>query len=125
MKRTFSLLAALAALAPAACDRGGEDRQAVAVADKAAPVAVADKAAPVAVADEAAPAARSFGELTVDQVAEKIGKPGVYLYDNNNREEWVEGHVPTATWLDYGAITAKDLPADKDATLIFYCHNEH
>jgi hypothetical protein len=116
MKWTHSILAALAALAPAACDRDGGSAGAAEKADKGKQVAVA----------ETAPAARpSFGELTVDEVAAKIGKPGVYIYDNNNQDEWIEGHVPTATWLDYGAITAKDLPADKDATLIFYCHNEH
>jgi hypothetical protein len=95
-------MATVAAL-PLACDRGGEDR----------------------VASREARRADGFGELTVDQVAERIGKPGVHIYDNNNREEWVEGHVPTATWVDYGTMTASDLPAEKDATLIFYCHNEH
>lgn len=107
MKLWHSIAAGLIALAALACDRGEPDR--VAARETGA------RRAP----------AQGFGELTVDEVAARIGKPGVYLYDNNNREEWIEGHVPTATWVDYTTMTAADLPADKDATLIFYCHNEH
>jgi hypothetical protein len=103
MKVACSLLAGLALLAPVACDRGEPER----------------------VASRDQKRADGFGELTVDQVAARIGKPGVFVYDNNNREEWVEGHVPTATWVDYNTFTAADMPADKQATLIFYCHNEH
>ena len=68
---------------------------------------------------------KGFGELSVDQVVAMVGKPGVYVYDNNRHEEYVKGHVPTAKWVDYDNVTAGDLPADKEATLIFYCHNEH
>ena len=74
-----------------------------------------------------APAASSeLRPLTVDQVAEKIaahdGK--TFVYDNNNQDSWVAGHVPGAKWVDSEHVTAADLPADKTATLIFYCHNE-
>ncbi len=101
MKPWYWLLVALVAGAPLACDRAASDK-----------VAKNDKA-------------QGFGELTVDEVAARIGKPGVHIFDNNNQEEWVEGHVPTATWVDNEKFTAADMPADKDATLIFYCHNEH
>lgn len=64
--------------------------------------------------------------LTVDQVAARIaandGK--TFVYDNNNKESWVDGHVPSAKWVDSDHVTAADLPTDKTATLIFYCHNE-
>ena len=64
--------------------------------------------------------------LTVDQVAARIaardGK--TFLYDNNSKESWAAAHVPGAKWLDDANVTANDLPADKTATLIFYCHNE-
>jgi hypothetical protein len=103
MKLVCSLLASLALLAPAACDRGKSDQ----------------------VASREAKRADGFGELTVDEVAARIGKPGVFVFDNNNREEWLEGHVPTATWVDYNTFTTADMPSDKGATLIFYCHNEH
>jgi hypothetical protein len=103
MKWWHSILVGSLALAPLACDRGESDK-----------VASSEKAR-----------SNSFGELTVDEVAARIGKPGVHIYDNNNRDEWVAGHVPSATWVDYEKFTAADMPADKGATLIFYCHNEH
>ena len=64
--------------------------------------------------------------LTVDQVAARLAaKDGkTFIYDNNPKDSWVKGHVPGAKWLDDESITAADLPADKAATLIFYCHNE-
>ncbi len=65
-----------------------------------------------------------FGRLSIEEVAAKIGTPGVYVFDNNKQEEYAQGHVPTAKWVDYKNLTASDLPADKEATLIFYCHNE-
>jgi hypothetical protein len=66
-----------------------------------------------------------FGRLSVDEVADKLGNPGVYVYDNNPKERYAAGHVPGATWLDYDQVSASDLPQDKAATLIFYCANEH
>jgi 3-mercaptopyruvate sulfurtransferase SseA len=67
-----------------------------------------------------------LNKLTVDQVAARIaahdGK--TYIFDDNPKERWVKGHVPGAKWLDEDHVTAADLPADKTATLIFYCHNE-
>ncbi len=64
--------------------------------------------------------------LTVDEVAARIaahdGK--TFVFDNNPQKSWVKGHVPGAKWLDQDKVTAADLPADKTATLIFYCHNE-
>jgi 3-mercaptopyruvate sulfurtransferase SseA len=64
--------------------------------------------------------------LTVDEVAARIaahdGK--TYVFDNNPRERFAKSHVPGATWLDYDHVTAADLPADKGATLIFYCASE-
>lgn len=64
--------------------------------------------------------------LTVEQVATRLaandGK--TFIYDNNPKESWVNGHVPGAKWLDDEKVTSADLPANKSATLIFYCHNE-
>jgi hypothetical protein len=64
--------------------------------------------------------------LTVDEVATRIaandGK--TFVFDDNPKESWVKAHVPGAKWLDDEAVTAVELPADKTATLIFYCHNE-
>jgi len=64
--------------------------------------------------------------LTVDEVATRLGANDgkTFIYDNNPKESWVKGHVPSAKWLDNDSVNATDLPADKSATLIFYCHNE-
>jgi rhodanese-related sulfurtransferase len=66
-----------------------------------------------------------FGELTVDDVAKKLHDKTAHVFDCNPREEWAAGHVPGAKWVDFSHVTAADLPADKKATLIFYCENEH
>jgi hypothetical protein len=75
--------------------------------------------------DEQKAPAPGFGELSVAEVAAQVGKPGVYLFDNNTHERFDAGHLPTARWVDDDSYAATELPADKDATLIFYCHNEH
>jgi hypothetical protein len=77
-------------------------------------------------AAEASSTAHELRRLTVDQVATRLaahdGK--TFIYDNNSQDSWVKGHVPGAKWLDDEHVTSVDLPADKAATLIFYCHNE-
>ena len=69
---------------------------------------------------------KELNRLTVEQVATRLAaKDGkTFIYDNNPKESWTAGHVPGAKWLDDEKVTAADLPADKGATLIFYCHNE-
>ncbi len=70
-------------------------------------------------------AAESFGELTVDDVAKRVKEKAVHVFDCNPAAEYAEGHVPTAKNVDFSHVTAADLPADKNATLVFYCENEH
>ncbi len=65
-----------------------------------------------------------FGRLTVDQVAEHVARGDASIFDNNDKETWQKGHVPTAKWVDFKNVQASDLPKDKDRTLIFYCANE-
>jgi 3-mercaptopyruvate sulfurtransferase SseA len=64
--------------------------------------------------------------LTVDELAARLaandGK--TFVYDNNPEERYQKGHVPGAHWLDFHSVSATDLPADKSATLVFYCANE-
>ena len=64
--------------------------------------------------------------LTVDEVAARIaandGK--TFVYDNNPKDRYAKSHVPGAHWLDYDTVSASDLPADKTATLVFYCASE-
>jgi rhodanese-related sulfurtransferase len=50
-------------------------------------------------------------------------KETVYIYDVNDRESYLKGHIPGARWVQYNAVTAAELPPAKDAKLIFYCYN--
>lgn len=90
--------------------------------------ACAKPAAPAPAASTEAAEPEAFGRLTVDDVAAKLdeaknGKLVLALYDANSKELYAKGHLPGAKWIT-GDIQAADLPADKDATLVFYCHNE-
>lgn len=69
------------------------------------------------------PDVKSF---TVDEVASRIAaKDGkTFLFDANGKERFAKGHLPGARWVQYDGVTAADLPADKSATLVFYCANE-
>jgi rhodanese-related sulfurtransferase len=66
-----------------------------------------------------------FGELTVQEVAQRRSQPNVYVFDNNTPERFKRGHVPGAKWVSASRVSESDLPADKSATLIFYCANPH
>jgi len=72
------------------------------------------------------PTAANLKSMTVDEVAAKVaandGK--TFIYDANPQMVWAEGHVPGAKWIDDENVTADQLPAAKDALMIFYCHNE-
>ena len=64
--------------------------------------------------------------LTVDDVAKKVdAKDGkTFVFDNNSKDRFDKGHVPTAKWVPKDKVTAEVLPGDKAATLVFYCANE-
>ena len=66
-----------------------------------------------------------FERLSVSDVAARRSQPNVYVFDNNTPERFRRGHVPGAHWVSSSKVSAADLPADKDATLIFYCANPH
>ncbi|HET9622271.1 MAG TPA: rhodanese-like domain-containing protein [Kofleriaceae bacterium] len=72
----------------------------------------------------AEPSAADLKRLTIDEVSAKIHAPKTFIFDNNSKESWAAGHVPTAKWLDDESVTAAALGPDKKATLIFYCHDE-
>jgi len=65
-----------------------------------------------------------FGSLTVDQVAEHVAKGDASIFDNNPKDMWQKGHVPTAKWVDFKNVQSSDLPQDMDRTLVFYCASE-
>jgi hypothetical protein len=60
-------------------------------------------------------------ELTVAQVAARIGSAGFHVFDNNGRARWKRSHVPGAKHLNAYNYEAGELPPDKAATLVFYC----
>jgi rhodanese-related sulfurtransferase len=61
-------------------------------------------------------------ELTVEQVAARLGEPGFHVYDNNSPGRWRRSHVPGAQNLDPYSIDRSELPEDSQATLVFYCY---
>ncbi|UQA57683.1 rhodanese-like domain-containing protein [Polyangium aurulentum] len=72
----------------------------------------------------------AFGRLSVDEVEAKMkeakeGKLAFHVIDNNARQVYQKGHLPGAKWVDHENVQASDLPPDKEATLVFYCANEH
>lgn len=60
-------------------------------------------------------------ELTVEQVAARLGQPDFFVFDNNSAARWKRSHVKGAVNLDPYDYAADALPADKTATLVFYC----
>jgi len=99
--------------------------RALAIATAFATVAVpfAARAGDAAPATEA-PKAEAFGRLTIDQVNALIASKGGYIFDNNSKDSYAKGHVPTAKWVAFNDVKPADLPADKASKLVFYCGNE-
>ena len=62
-------------------------------------------------------------ELTPQQVAQAITEKNVYVFDNTDSDSFKAAHIPHARLLHPGLYTSKDLPANKNATLIFYCYD--
>ena len=60
-------------------------------------------------------------DLTVDEVAARLGTPGFFVFDANSRGRWKRSHVPGAIWIDPYELDERALPDDKQATLVFYC----
>lgn len=52
-----------------------------------------------------------------------MGREAVTVIDVNSRNSWEAAHVPGARTLEGQHFEEKDLPAEKDAALVFYCSN--
>lgn len=65
-------------------------------------------------------------QITVDEVATALEAADgrIAVYDANSRDTYAQGHVPSAVWVDYDAVTAEQLPEDRSTRLVFYCANE-
>jgi len=60
-------------------------------------------------------------ELSVADVAARLGQPGFYVYDNNGHGRYRRSHVPGAKHLNPHNYEMTALPEDRSATLVFYC----
>jgi rhodanese-related sulfurtransferase len=60
-------------------------------------------------------------ELTVADVAARLGEPDFFVFDNNGAGRWKRSHVPGAKNLNAYSYAAAELPETKTATLVFYC----
>lgn len=60
-------------------------------------------------------------ELTVAEVAARLGQPGFFVFDNNGAGRYKRSHVPTAKNLNAYSFDPSELPPELDATLVFYC----
>ena len=54
-------------------------------------------------------------------VRRMIEQRAVTVIDVNARERWAQAHVPSARNVDPVTWREQDLPADKDALVVFYC----
>ncbi len=60
-------------------------------------------------------------ELTVAEVATRLGQPDFHVFDNNGAGRWKRSHVPGAKNLNAYSFDAAELPENKAAALVFYC----
>lgn len=61
--------------------------------------------------------------VSPDSLNKMITNDQVTVLDVNARQSWMKAHVPGALHLNTAGYAESDLPADKEATLIFYCSN--
>jgi rhodanese-related sulfurtransferase len=61
--------------------------------------------------------------ISPDALHQRLQESPVTVIDVNSRESWTKAHVPGALNLDPVDYRDADLPADKDANLVFYCSN--
>jgi rhodanese-related sulfurtransferase len=60
-------------------------------------------------------------ELSVAEVAARLGQPDFHVFDNNAAARWKRSHVPGAKNLNAYSFDASELPDNDQATLVFYC----
>ena len=69
--------------------------------------------------------AGSVREVSVEEAAALVARPGTAVYDANVREIFLDGHLPGARHVSPIALAEADLPASRDAALLFYCKTLH
>ena len=61
--------------------------------------------------------------ISPGKLEQLMQKQPVSVLDVNSRQSWLAARVPSARPLDPIDYNESDLPADRDATLVFYCSN--
>ena len=61
--------------------------------------------------------------ISPDEVSKQLQAKQVTVFDVNSAQSWGKAHVPGAKHLDSEGFTEKDLPADKQSNIVFYCGN--
>jgi 3-mercaptopyruvate sulfurtransferase SseA len=64
---------------------------------------------------------RDLPTITPEEVHPNLGRPGFYVYDCNIESLWARAHIPEAIYIGFDKFSVDVLPADKSATLVFYC----
>lgn len=69
--------------------------------------------------------ARLMGLSTISprELQQRMQHEPVTAIDVNSRQSWLSARVPRAIHLDPLTFQATDLPADREASLVFYCSN--
>ncbi len=62
-------------------------------------------------------------EVTPAQLSAMFGSATLFVYDCNETDMYAEAHVPGATLIVYDEVSLDKLPADRSATLVFYCYS--
>jgi rhodanese-related sulfurtransferase len=65
--------------------------------------------------------AGDIGRMSVDEVEARYEE--LVVLDANPRFIFEREHLPGANHVDYDRLEDSDLPREKDALLLFYCHN--
>jgi rhodanese-related sulfurtransferase len=79
--------------------------------------------AAVLAAAVSARAGEPYRELSVDEAAKLVDAKAAAVYDADPPDLYAKGHLPGARLVSYKSLDPSLLPADKDAKLVFYCHN--
>jgi len=61
--------------------------------------------------------------ISPTELQQQLLTDAVAVVDVNSRQSWNQAHVPGARHADPDQFVAADLPADKNALLVFYCSN--
>jgi rhodanese-related sulfurtransferase len=64
-----------------------------------------------------------LGNISPAALHQQLQEGRTFVFDVNSRASWLKARVPGARHLDPVAWADTDLPADKDADLVFYCSN--